>query len=64
MTASMGIAELRERTDLTWAKLVELADSRMYSAKHGGRDRIVACDPGLQKCDECVLHSFVRMVEV
>lgn len=64
VTASIGVAEITENYEAGWAKLVELADCRMYTAKHDGRDRIVACDPDKKKCEDCVLHSFVRMVEI
>ncbi|HEX8961732.1 MAG TPA: GGDEF domain-containing protein [Rhodocyclaceae bacterium] len=44
MTASMGIAErVRDGAD-DWRQLVEFADKRMYTAKQGGRDRVVGCD--------------------
>ncbi len=44
VTASVGISErLADQMD-DWRHLVELADQRMYVAKHTGRDRIVAGD--------------------
>lgn len=40
VTASMGIAELDQDATENWQQLVEKADTRMYEAKQGGRDRI------------------------
>jgi diguanylate cyclase (GGDEF)-like protein len=44
MTASMGIAERIRDGAEDWRQLVEFADQRMYTAKQGGRDRVVGCD--------------------
>ncbi len=41
LTASIGVAESLQDRVLDWTELVELADQRMYVAKHGGRDRAV-----------------------
>ncbi|QDX80852.1 GGDEF domain-containing protein [Denitratisoma sp. DHT3] len=41
VTASIGIAERTTDTVGQWRELVEKADSRMYEAKHGGRNRVV-----------------------
>lgn len=41
LTASIGVAETLRDDVLDWPALVELADSRMYEAKRGGRDRAV-----------------------
>lgn len=41
LTASIGIAETVRDAVLDWPTLVELADRRMYDAKHSGRDRAV-----------------------
>jgi diguanylate cyclase (GGDEF)-like protein len=44
MTASIGVAErLADHPD-SWRKLVEAADSRMYAAKQGGRNRVIGCE--------------------
>jgi diguanylate cyclase (GGDEF)-like protein len=43
MTASIGIAERMTDQSDSWRSLVETADSRMYTAKQAGRDRIVGC---------------------
>jgi diguanylate cyclase (GGDEF)-like protein len=42
MTASIGIAERVRDGASGWHDLVEIADRRMYAAKHAGRNRIVA----------------------
>lgn len=42
LTASVGLAERRLDGAGDWRQLVECADSRMYIAKKGGRNRIVA----------------------
>lgn len=44
VTASIGIAERVTDGVRKWGDLVEKADARMYLAKQGGRNRIVACD--------------------
>lgn len=41
ITASIGIAERIDEHLDDWRRLVEKADTRMYQAKQGGRDRIV-----------------------
>jgi diguanylate cyclase (GGDEF)-like protein len=43
VTASIGIAERISDAAPDWPQLVEKADTRMYEAKQGGRDRIVGC---------------------
>ncbi|PWB48872.1 MAG: GGDEF domain-containing protein [Nitrosomonadales bacterium] len=43
VTASIGLAERTLDSTDDWRKLVEIADQRMYAAKQGGKDRIVAC---------------------
>lgn len=46
VTASIGVAErLQDRAE-NWHALVELADNRMYQAKHAGRNRIVTHTDG------------------
>lgn len=45
MTASIGLAERTVDSLDDWRKLVEIADQRMYAAKQGGKDRIIACAP-------------------
>lgn len=42
LTASIGIAERVTDQISDWKMLVDLADQRMYLAKQGGRDRVVA----------------------
>ncbi|NMG35112.1 diguanylate cyclase [Azoarcus sp. TTM-91] len=44
LTASIGVAESLVDGVGDWAKLVDLADQRMYRAKHEGRDRAVLPD--------------------
>lgn len=44
MTASIGVAERIRDGAEDWRQLVEFADKRMYTAKQGGRDRLVGCD--------------------
>lgn len=46
LTASIGVAEWRFDGVTDWKDLVEIADQRMYLAKAGGRDRIVARGDG------------------
>lgn len=48
VTASIGVAERTTDAAEDWRRLVEVADSRMYAAKQGGRNRIVGCDPAGQ----------------
>jgi diguanylate cyclase (GGDEF)-like protein len=43
VTASIGLAERTLDSTDDWRKLVEIADQRMYAAKQGGKDRVVAC---------------------
>jgi diguanylate cyclase (GGDEF)-like protein len=42
ITASFGIAERIQDGAAGWRELVRIADRRVYSARRGGRDRIVA----------------------
>ncbi len=42
--ASIGIAERLRDSIFEWPDLASLADSRMYKAKQGGRNRYVSCD--------------------
>lgn len=42
VTASFGVAERLQDGASNWRELVEIADRRMYEAKRGGRNRIVA----------------------
>ncbi|MDD5248426.1 MAG: GGDEF domain-containing protein [Rhodocyclaceae bacterium] len=44
VTASIGVAERIRDGAEDWRQLVEFADQRMYTAKQGGRDRVVGCD--------------------
>jgi len=44
-TASMGLAEWPLDGCEEWAKLVELADQRMYRAKQAGKNRLAAQQP-------------------
>ncbi|MCK9283422.1 MAG: GGDEF domain-containing protein [Rhodocyclaceae bacterium] len=44
LTASIGVAERIASGAADWPTLVERADSRMYQAKQGGRNRIVSDD--------------------
>lgn len=44
-TASIGVAERLADGQAGAAKLVELADRRMYEAKRAGRDRLIGCRP-------------------
>lgn len=43
MTASFGIAEYLHDEAETWRDLLEIADQRMYAAKHLGKNRLVSC---------------------
>ncbi len=43
-TASIGIAEYMADRPEDWERMVDLADHRMYLAKQGGKDRIVAVE--------------------
>lgn len=42
ITASLGCASIRELPEPTPALVIELADKRLYVAKHGGRNRVVS----------------------
>jgi diguanylate cyclase (GGDEF)-like protein len=42
LTASIGVAERASDGAAHWRELVETADRRMYAAKNGGRNRVVA----------------------
>lgn len=44
-TASIGVAERLADGRADAARLVELADQRMYQAKRAGRDRLFGCQP-------------------
>jgi diguanylate cyclase (GGDEF)-like protein len=44
VTASIGVAERITDNVQTWQDLVEKADTRMYQAKQGGRNRVIASD--------------------
>lgn len=44
ITASIGISELKAEGCDDWRRLVEIADQRMYFAKHHGRNRVCDCD--------------------
>jgi diguanylate cyclase (GGDEF)-like protein len=44
VTASIGVAERITDNAQTWQDLVEKADTRMYQAKQGGRNRVIASD--------------------
>lgn len=44
VTASIGVAEIRQDTPTDWKSMIELADHRMYEAKTGGRARSVGVD--------------------
>ncbi len=50
-TASVGISEYSLDRPVSWEKLVELADHRMYLAKQNGKDRIVATDRVLEPAE-------------
>lgn len=43
ITASFGVVEKKDESIDNW---VLRADTRLYAAKHGGRDRVVSYDPG------------------
>ena len=43
-TASIGLAEARADAAHDWTDLVEMADQRMYRAKQGGKNQMVAGD--------------------
>jgi diguanylate cyclase (GGDEF)-like protein len=47
VTASVGISERQADAADDWARLVEIADRRMYQAKRAGRDCCVGCGDGL-----------------
>ncbi len=42
VTASLGIVHRSERPWLSWPELLSLADTRLYAAKHAGRNRVAA----------------------
>jgi PleD family two-component response regulator len=44
VTASEGIAEIRDDASRDWKAMVELADQRMYQAKTSARSRCVCAD--------------------
>lgn len=44
LTASIGIAEREHDSAQDWARLVEIADRRMYEAKQRGKRRCIGCD--------------------
>ncbi len=44
VTASIGVAEVKEDAVRDWKSMVELADHRMYQAKTGGRARSTGVD--------------------
>jgi len=44
LTASIGVAELRQDKIRYWKQLLELADTRMYQAKEAGRARTLDSD--------------------
>jgi two-component system chemotaxis family response regulator WspR len=41
VTISVGVASIVPSADSSAGRLIELADSRLYLAKQGGRDRVV-----------------------
>ncbi|MFI7543155.1 diguanylate cyclase [Actinoplanes sp. NPDC049599] len=45
VTVSIGAADLRDLSNPAQATLLSTADRRLYVAKHGGRDRVVASSP-------------------
>ena len=45
VTASFGVAEMREVGARTPAELVAAADAALYEAKKAGRDRVVVAHP-------------------
>jgi len=47
VTASFGVAEMREISANTPAELIAAADSALYDAKQGGRDQVVVFSPKL-----------------
>jgi diguanylate cyclase (GGDEF)-like protein len=51
LTASIGVAESLADNVHNWQALVDLADRRMYEAKHGGRDRAVLPDGTVLRLD-------------
>lgn len=42
VTASMGVSSLSDCAEPTPQELIAIADRRLYAAKHGGRNRVVA----------------------
>lgn len=44
-TVSIGLAEIRQDSD-SLHKVMEIADTRLYAAKQGGRNRVVGSDGG------------------
>ena len=51
MTVSVGVVAVDAYRVPTHDSAVGLADQALYAAKHQGRDRFVAMDPGANKVD-------------